>query len=133
MIFGGSIRSRFPLSDLYHLSSAKATQEKKVRRAASKEKVDTAAMIPGVMQTSYNTIDLRGKRVDEALMELDSGLDRMDRANMELVIVIHGHGTGALKQAVRQQLKMSIYVSDFRQGEQGEGGDGVTVVRMRRS
>jgi DNA mismatch repair protein MutS2 len=132
VIFGGSIKSRFSLSDLYHLSSRKATQEKKVRRAVSKEKVDTAAMIPGVMQTSYNTIDLRGKRVDEALMELDSGLDRMDRANMELVIVIHGHGTGALKQAVRQQLKMSIYVSDFRQGEQGEGGDGVTVVRMRR-
>jgi DNA mismatch repair protein MutS2 len=133
VIFGGSIKSRFSLSDLYHPSSQKAMQEKKVRRAVSKEKVDRAAMIPGVMQTSYNTIALRGRRVDEALMELDSGLDRMDRANMELVIVIHGHGTGALKQAVRQQLKMSIYVSDIRQGEQGEGGDGVTVVRMRRS
>lgn len=62
---------------------------------------------------------------------MESGLDRMQRDNIDTAIVIHGHGTGALKTAVREALKISIYVADFRPGDQGEGSDGVTVVRLR--
>jgi len=65
------------------------------------------------------------------LISLDRELDRMDRNNIGTVIIIHGHGTGALKQAIRDALKMNIYVRDFRPGEYGEGGDGVTVARLR--
>jgi DNA mismatch repair protein MutS2 len=42
--------------------------------------------------------------------------------------LIHGHGTGALREAIRADLKASPYVAHFRAGESGEGGDGVTVV-----
>ena len=69
--------------------------------------------------------------MDEALSVMDRDLDRMDQGNIGIVIVIHGHGTGALKQAVRDALKMNIYVRDFRPGDFGEGGDGVTVVKLR--
>ena len=62
---------------------------------------------------------------------LIDALDRMDRQGIKTVIIIHGHGTGAMKQAVREALKMSIYVRDFRPGEMGEGGDGVSVTSLR--
>ncbi|HPS88016.1 MAG TPA: Smr/MutS family protein, partial [Spirochaetota bacterium] len=67
----------------------------------------------------------------EALAIMNSSLDRMDRQGIKTVIIIHGHGTGAMKQAVRESLKMSIYVRDFRPGEMGEGGDGVSVASLR--
>jgi DNA mismatch repair protein MutS2 len=46
------------------------------------------------------------------------------------VIVVHGHGTGALKKAVREELDSSPYVASFRRGEAHEGGDGVTLVTL---
>ncbi len=92
---------------------------------------ERAATIPSTMQTSYNTIDLRGQRVEGALRELDAALDRMERANVKYVVIIHGHGTGALRESVRDFLKTSIYVNTFRNGEYGEGGDGVTIAALR--
>lgn len=129
VILGGSIRSRFQIKDLFHLSGAVAAKKAAQKRPAIKGTSDHE--IPSTIQTSYNTIDLRGMRVEEALAVMDRDLDRMDRGNIAIVIVIHGHGTGALKQAVRDALKMNIYVRDFRPGDYGEGGDGVTVVRLR--
>ena len=130
VVIFGSVRARFPFSSLYNpvrnangknLSSAVQVKLPKME----------GGVIPAVVQTSYNTIDLRGKRVADAIESLDSGLDAMLRNNIEIAVVIHGHGSGALKQSVREHLKMSVYVSDFRQGDYGEGGDGVTVVKMR--
>ena len=78
-----------------------------------------------------NTIDLRGKRVEEALDELESYLDTASLANLSPVHIIHGHGTGALKSAIRDFLSTSPYVAKFRVGEDAEGGDGVSVVDIK--
>ncbi len=78
-------------------------------------------------QTSDNTVDLRGMRVDEALERMELFLDTLYRMSVHGAYIIHGHGTGALKRAVRELLPTSRYVRKYRAGERGEGGDGVTV------
>ena len=77
-----------------------------------------------------NTLDLRGYRVEEALDDLEEYLDKASLANLSPVYVIHGHGTGALKSAVRDFLTTSPYVAKFRVGENAEGGDGVSVIDL---
>jgi DNA mismatch repair protein MutS2 len=62
---------------------------------------------------------------------MERDLDRMVRSGIHSAVIIHGHGTGALKEAVRAQLGHSSYVSDFRSGEYGEGGDGVSIAILR--
>ena len=74
------------------------------------------------------TLDLRGYRVDEALDEIEAYLDKASLVNLSPVYIIHGHGTGALKQVIRDYLMHSPYVAKFRAGENAEGGDGVSVV-----
>jgi DNA mismatch repair protein MutS2 len=84
-----------------------------------------------VLQTSWNTLDLRGRRADEALGELEVFLDKAVLDAADAVIVIHGHGTGALRKVVREALATSAYVERFRPGGPREGGDGVSVVTVR--
>ena len=76
-------------------------------------------------------LDLRGYRVEEALDEVENYLDKASLANLSPVYIIHGHGTGALKQAVRDFLKTSPYVAKYRPGEDSEGGDGVSVIDIK--
>jgi DNA mismatch repair protein MutS2 len=78
-------------------------------------------------RTGDATCDVRGQRVDEALAELDRFLDDSLLAYREVVFVIHGYGTGALRDAVRGHLGSSPAVARFRPGQEKEGGDGVTV------
>lgn len=73
-------------------------------------------------------LDLRGLTVEEALEKLDKYLDDALLAGIPKARIIHGKGTGALRQAVREALTSRKSVSGFRYGEAGEGGDGVTVV-----
>lgn len=75
-----------------------------------------------------NRLDLRGYRVEDALDDLEIYLDKASLANLSPVTIIHGHGTGALKSAVRDFLSTSPYVAKFRPGEDFEGGDGVSIV-----
>lgn len=78
-----------------------------------------------------NTLDLRGHRVEEALDELEYYFDKASLANLSPVYIIHGHGTGALKAAVRDFISSSPYVAKYRVGEEAEGGDGVSVVDIK--
>lgn len=75
-----------------------------------------------------NRLDIRGYRVEDALDDLESYLDKASLVSLSPVTIIHGHGTGALKSAVRDFLASSPYVAKFRSGEDSEGGDGVSVV-----
>lgn len=75
-------------------------------------------------------IDVRGERVAEVEAELERYLDTAYRANLPSVRIIHGKGTGALRQAVRRQLAAHPAVSRSETGGYGEGGDGVTIAYL---
>ena len=87
--------------------------------------------VPAETAARANAVDVRGKRADEALAEVEAFLDRAALQGADTVLVIHGHGTGALRRTVREYLATSPYVDRFRPGGAGEGGDGVSVVSLR--
>ena len=75
-------------------------------------------------------VRLRQLTVDEALLILDKYLNDAFMAGLYQVKVIHGKGTGTLRQAVREQLARHPLVKSYRPGEYGEGGAGVTIVEL---
>jgi DNA mismatch repair protein MutS2 len=75
-------------------------------------------------------LDLRGKRADEVEPALDDYLNEASLCSLSQVRIIHGIGTGTVRQIVREILAAHPLVTSFRPGEQGEGGDGVTIVSM---
>ena len=77
-----------------------------------------------------SSLDLRGARVEEALETLDRYLDDAALAGMGRVTIIHGLGTGALRDAVRADAGGHPLVKSIRPGERGEGGDGATIVEL---
>jgi DNA mismatch repair protein MutS2 len=75
-------------------------------------------------------LDLRGKRADEVVPELEQYLNDASLAGLSQVRIIHGYGTGTVRQIVRETLDSHSLVKSFRPGERGEGGDGVTMVKL---
>ncbi len=84
-----------------------------------------------VRAAASSEVDLRGMTVDEALGAMDMFLDNAMLGKLETVTIIHGRGTGAVRNAVRTHLRRSRYVKTFRPGRYGEGEDGVTVVELK--
>lgn len=76
-------------------------------------------------------VDLRGMLLEEALMEADMFLDRTIMAGLSTVTIIHGKGTGVLRQGIQDMLRHHPHVKSFRQGRFGEGENGVTVVTLK--
>lgn len=81
--------------------------------------------------TLSTEINLLGKTVDEALPELDKYLDDAYLSHAPSVRIVHGKGTGALRQAVQKHLKRVSYVKSFHLGEYGEGDAGVTIAEFK--
>lgn len=75
-------------------------------------------------------LDLRGLTVDDMLIELDRYLDTAYLAGLPHVRIIHGKGTGALRVAVRDELRRHPLIKEYRSGESNEGGEGVTVAKL---
>lgn len=121
----GIMRSEVNIKDLELLE-----QETK---AAKKEAAVTHArsMKMAKAMTVSTEINLIGKTVDEAISLLDKYLDDAYLAKLHQVTVIHGMGTGALRNAVQNYCKKCKYVKSYRMGEYGEGGYGVTVVEFK--
>jgi DNA mismatch repair protein MutS2 len=130
-VAAGPMKMRVPKDQLGPAASRKPkprfpAQSKPAERLARAEEA-----APAAVNASNLRCDVRGMRVDEAIREVDSFLDRALRGNESAATVLHGHGTGALKQALRDHLGQSPYVRMYRPGESHEGGDGVTVVSLR--
>ncbi|HEY4185704.1 MAG TPA: Smr/MutS family protein [Polyangia bacterium] len=80
--------------------------------------------------SSSNTLDLRGQRADDVRDAVEAYLDRAALDDRSPVVILHGHGTGALKKIVREYLAASPYVKRWAPGGKGQGGDGVTIVEI---
>ena len=83
------------------------------------------------VQSSYNTLDVRGMALDEAKIETDNFIDNTMEMGLGTVYIIHGHGTGVLKNGLRRHLRHLKSVEHFRPGGRAEGGDGCTVVKIK--
>jgi DNA mismatch repair protein MutS2 len=126
----GALRSKVSLDDLVPVAGRKPLAQPGFRKSRA-EKLERAEQARAqAVDVRVPRVDVRGMRVDEALRTLDLELDRHLRAGEEMVQVLHGHGSGALKAAVREHLQRSPYVTRARAGESHEGGDGVTVAQL---
>ncbi len=96
--------------------------------ASSPRRVSTSN---GLGLDDQTVVDVRGQAADEALDQAVAALDRATLSGAPYLRIIHGHGTGRLKSVLRDYLKDSPYVAEFRPGDRAEGGDGVTVVKLR--
>jgi DNA mismatch repair protein MutS2 len=85
----------------------------------------------GLGLDEQTVVDVRGKAADEALDDVVAALDRATMSAVPFLRIIHGHGTGKLKASLRDYLKDSPYVTEFRAGDRAEGGDGVTIATIR--
>ncbi len=113
----GRLQMRTKLSDL------------EFRGKRVEEETAVLVSLPATPVTKLE-LDMRGMRVEQGLSELDRFLDSSYRGRMPWVRIIHGKGTGKLRKAVRNALKKNKHISSWEEGKDGEGGDGVTIVKF---
>ncbi len=121
----GRLRLRARLAELSHVGGEGSEPDRPTGVKAAGDR--GSARLPKAPPLQ---IDLRGRRIEDALEELDRRLDSAFLAGLPMLRVIHGKGTGRLREAVRQQLKGNPYVEAFEAGAPSEGGQGVTVVKL---
>ncbi|MCH2111044.1 MAG: Smr/MutS family protein, partial [Polyangiaceae bacterium] len=101
---------------------------KKKRRSSDAQ---SASQVLAPVRTQDTTLDLRGVRVEEGLERLDTFIDEILRRQESGAFVLHGHGTGAMKEATRQHLRAHRAIRDSRAAERDEGGDAFTLFFIR--
>jgi DNA mismatch repair protein MutS2 len=131
IVQAGPLKLTVPLAEVRLVDAPPSPSSARARRGHNA--FDDAAPSPGGQGQSRGrlpSIDLRGERVDAALGMAEKFLDDAIRSGQEAVLMIHGHGTGALRDRLRAHLRELPYVGEVRPGEPDEGGDGVTVVAL---
>lgn len=123
MVQAGIMKIKVPLSELM-LNETIEKEDKKVKANSSK-------VHSGKSQYISAEIDCRGQTVDEGLGNIDKYLDDAYLAGLKQVMIIHGKGTGALRNAVQNYLRTNSHVKSYRLGQYGEGEMGVTVVELK--
>lgn len=120
----GILRSKVNISDLELIDEVTITAPAMARTSTGKIKMSKSASVS-------TEINLIGMTVDEALAHLDKYLDDAYLAHMPSVRIVHGKGTGKLREAVQKHLKRCKYVKTYRMGEFGEGDAGVTIAEFK--
>ena len=139
----GSLRIRAKLGDILRKSeaAAEAVENREIVSGRTRRIKQMAGNLSGTASSTQASsyfgiatpsmeLDLRGQRAEDALLMLDNYLDKAYLAGMPFVRIIHGKGTGKLRQEVRVALKAHAQVASFEEGHPNEGGDGVTVVKI---
>ena len=120
----GILRTNVNVRDLVRVEEPSVTAPNMKRTGTGKLRMSKSISVSP-------EINLLGKTVDEAIPLLDKYLDDAYLAHLKSVRVVHGKGTGALRNAVQQHLKRVKYIKSYRLGEYGEGDAGVTVVEFK--
>jgi DNA mismatch repair protein MutS2 len=134
----GSLRVRARLADLMRKGQEVESLEEKINpstglRAGEERKQIAEGSGRGVVSSTKSPgieLNLRGKLVEDGLEELDRYLEKAYSSGLLFVRIVHGKGTGKLREAVRNALKSSPYVASFEEPKDNEGGAGVTVAKM---
>jgi DNA mismatch repair protein MutS2 len=119
----GTLRVRARLVDLQRKGQEEDSPKEKVQEVSTHRSA-VSAKSPGI------ELNLRGKLVEDGLDELERYLERAYSSGLLFVRIVHGKGTGKLREAVRNALKGSPYVASFEEPKDNEGGAGVTVAKM---
>ncbi len=134
----GSLRVRARLVDLQRkgqeLESSEGKKDPSTGLIAGDERKPVVegsarATVSGTKSPGIE-LNLRGKLVEDGLEELDRYLEKAYSSGLLFVRIVHGKGTGRLREAVRNALKSSPYVASFEEPKDSEGGAGVTVAKM---
>lgn len=122
LLQAGILKLTAKADEVYLVESAAAVKTKSARPAHSGRQMQVSAPV--------QEIDLRGMDCVEAICVLERYLDEAMRSNVPSVRIIHGKGTGALRNAVQQSLRKNKFIKKFRLGVYGEGEDGVTIAEF---
>ncbi|MGN0026446.1 endonuclease MutS2 [uncultured Clostridium sp.] len=115
----GIMKINVKLKDLRKIKNATTKKERKRRELNLN------------LKSVESRVDLRGMDSEEACYRVDKYLDEAYMANLGEVTIVHGKGTGVLRKAINDMLKRHPHVKNYRLGEYGEGGDGVTIVVLK--
>ncbi len=122
----GSVRTKTKVKNLKLMDDVITVTDSQGNKKTVKEFAKTT-----VSRACSDEIDLRGMNGDEAWYEVDRYLDEVQMAGLRTVRLIHGKGTGALRNALWARLRSESRIANFRIGQYGEGDGGVTVVEMK--
>ncbi|HSH35911.1 Smr/MutS family protein, partial [Schnuerera sp.] len=110
-----------------HISTLRRAEEME----SEKTHTSTKKIIKSKSSNIKNEIDLRGYTLDEALLDLDKYIDDAYIAGLKEAYIIHGKGTGVLREGIKSYIKVHKNIKTFRTGKYGEGGEGVTVIELK--
>ncbi|GAB4499732.1 MAG: endonuclease MutS2 [Anaerolineales bacterium] len=124
----GTIRVRAKMSDL--IRKVKEKQETSNEKKVTSKSDSSSRVSSPVISSPGMEVDLRGLMAEDALEKMERYLEQAYLSGLPWVRIIHGKGTGKLRQAVRETLKGHAYVKSFEEGGHTEGGEGVTVAKL---
>ena len=126
MIQVGIMKIKAKLNDLVLIEEGKKNNKEKQRKSqyANAYRRKTANVKP--------ELNVQGKNLDDAILEVGKYLDDVFMAGLSKVTIIHGRGEGILKQGIRDYLKHNKQVASFEPGKYNEGGEGVTIVKIKK-
>lgn len=122
----GFIRTKTNVGNLRLEEAQKGNAFSQKKGGVSKKQIQSNATRQSGME-----LDIRGMTADEGIMKVDGFIDECLLSGLKIITIIHGKGTGVLRDAVHRFLKQSKYVKSFRLGVYGEGESGVTVVELK--
>ena len=124
----GPLKLMVAAEELRAAAEAPPPSRPAMRRSGARPVARGGELEAAPIQTEDNTCDLRGLRADDALSLATTFLDRSLNEGRRVAFLVHGHGTGALREVIRRELKTSPYVARYLAAPTDQGGEGVTIV-----